>query len=210
MSQLPEGDLWSLLDWRRRVFACYARIRASHDPEQAWREWRRERDDLFATHPQSPVSADARGELRLHYFDYDPELRILATLREARPEEFGIPTSEKGAMSFTLFATAVFALGDTECSLGVYWLAGYAGGVFVPFRDHTSGRESYAACRYLLDTIKGADLGMERGRLVLDLNFAYNPSCSYDPRWVCPLAPPANRLEVAVRAGERTPIRDNP
>jgi uncharacterized protein (DUF1684 family) len=51
--------------------------------------------------------------------------------------------------------------------------------------------------------VKGADLGEQDGRLVLDFNFAYNPSCSYDPGWVCPLAPPANRLPVAVEAGER-------
>jgi uncharacterized protein (DUF1684 family) len=55
----------------------------------------------------------------------------------------------------------------------------------------------------VLDTVKGADLGEQDGRLVLDFNFAYNPSCSYDPSWVCPLAPPANRLAIAVEAGER-------
>jgi uncharacterized protein (DUF1684 family) len=52
--------------------------------------------------------------------------------------------------------------------------------------------------------VKGADLGTEGGRLVLDFNFAYQPSCSYDPMWVCPLAPPENRLAVEVRAGERS------
>jgi uncharacterized protein (DUF1684 family) len=82
---------------------------------------------------------------------------------------------------------------------------GYAGGLFLSFRDATSGKETYGAGRYLFDTAKGADLGGEGGRLVLDFNFAYNPSCSYDPRWACPLAPPENRLPVAVRAGERTP-----
>ena len=57
----------------------------------------------------------------------------------------------------------------------------------------------------LLDTIKGADLGADGGRLVLDFNFAYNPSCAYDARWACPLSPPANRLPVAVEAGEKKP-----
>ena len=71
------------------------------------------------------------------------------------------------------------------------------------FRDATSGDETYGGGRYLLDTVKGSDLGMQDGRLVLDFNFAYNPSCSYDPRWVCPLSPPANRLPVAIEAGER-------
>jgi uncharacterized protein (DUF1684 family) len=73
----------------------------------------------------------------------------------------------------------------------------------VPLRDATAGTTTYGAGRYLLDTVKGADLGMEGDRLVLDFNFAYNPSCAYDPRWVCPLAPPPNRLDVAIEAGER-------
>ena len=82
--------------------------------------------------------------------------------------------------------------------------------MFVPFRDGTSGAETYGGGRYVLDTVKGADLGMDGERLVLDFNFAYNPSCSYDPRWVCPLSPPANRLPVAVRAGERMPRLEEP
>ena len=82
-------------------------------------------------------------------------------------------------------------------------LDGYGGGVFLSFADATSGTETYGACRYLLDTVKGSDLGEHGGRLVLDFNFAYNPSCAYDPRWVCPLAPPGNRLAIPVRAGER-------
>ena len=87
--------------------------------------------------------------------------------------------------------------------LALFWLDAYGGGVFLPFADATRGRETYGGGRYLLDTVKGADLGEEDGRLVLDFNFAYNPSCSYDPRWVCPLSPPENRLPVAVRAGEQ-------
>ena len=97
-----------------------------------------------------------------------------------------------------------FARASTETvSLDLFWLDAYGGGLFVPFADATSGEESYGAGRYVLDTIKGADLGTQDGLLVLDLNFAYQPSCSYDPRWMCPLAPPDNRLEIAVRAGER-------
>jgi uncharacterized protein (DUF1684 family) len=89
--------------------------------------------------------------------------------------------------------------------LALYWLEAYGGGVFLPFRDETSGTETYGAGRYLLDTVKGADLGEEGGRLVLDFNLAYNPSCAYDPRWACPLAPPENRLTIPIRAGERVP-----
>ena len=90
--------------------------------------------------------------------------------------------------------------------LDVWWSDGYGGGVFLPFLDATSGKESYGGGRYLLDTIKGADLGQEGGRVVLDFNFAYQPSCAYSPDWVCPLPPAANRLPASVRAGERWPL----
>jgi uncharacterized protein (DUF1684 family) len=90
-------------------------------------------------------------------------------------------------------------VGDLE----VYWIDVYGGGVFIPFRDATAGTETYGAGRYLIDTVKGADLGGSGDRLVLDFNYAFHPSCAYDPRWSCPLAPPANHLAVPVRAGER-------
>ena len=79
----------------------------------------------------------------------------------------------------------------------------YGGGLFVPFSDATAGNTTYGGGRYLLDTAKSADLGARDGALVLDFNFAYNPSCAYDSKWTCPLAPPANRLAAAIEAGER-------
>ena len=90
--------------------------------------------------------------------------------------------------------------------LAVFWIAGYGGGVFVPFADATNGRETYGSGRYLIDTIKGADLGSDgAGNLILDFNFAYNPSCAYAARYVCPLPPPGNRLPQPVRSGEMAP-----
>ncbi|HVM10097.1 MAG TPA: DUF1684 domain-containing protein [Acidimicrobiales bacterium] len=83
-------------------------------------------------------------------------------------------------------------------------LEGYGGGLFLPFRDATAGDTTYGGGRYLLDTVKGADLGSTgSGDLVLDFNFAYHPSCAHDPRWSCPLAPPGSRLDVRMEAGER-------
>jgi hypothetical protein len=96
-------------------------------------------------------------------------------------------------------------MGGTAWELDLFWIRGYGGGLFLPFRDGTSGQTTYGAGRYLYDTIKGADLGEEEGRLVLDFNFAYNPSCAYDPRWACPLAPPGNRVEMPIEAGEKAP-----
>ncbi len=106
---------------------------------------------------------------------------------------------------FSKVGTARFALDDAEHSLALLWNEGYGGGLFVSFQDETSGRETYPAARYLLDTVKGADLGTNGSLLVLDFNFAYNPSCAYDSSWACPLAPPESRLHVSVRAGEQAP-----
>jgi uncharacterized protein len=193
-----------LLDWKRRIFELYRTIRQSRDPRVAWATWRAARDELFATHPQSPVPPAGRaGFPGLRYFDYDPQARVLADVVDADPIPYDIPTSSDGAYRFVRFGLARFELFGQALELELYWLEGYGGGVFLPFRDATSGAETYGAGRYLLDTVKGADLGIEDGDLVLDFNFAYHPSCVYDPKWVCPLAPPSNRLPVAVRAGER-------
>jgi hypothetical protein len=193
------ADTLELLDWKRRVLALYAEIRASSDPEAAWRLWRSTRDELFRTHPQSPRP----GYSDLAYYDYDPEARVYAALEALESAPEAIETSGPEPMLFTPFARAHFELRGEQLSLELDWLAGYGGGVFLCFRDTTSGTETYGGGRYLLDTVKGADLGEEDGRLVLDFNFAYNPSCSYDPGWVCPLAPPANRLAVPVEVGEK-------
>ncbi|MDH5246403.1 MAG: DUF1684 domain-containing protein, partial [Betaproteobacteria bacterium] len=77
---------------------------------------------------------------------------------------------------------------------------------WLPFSDATGGSETYGGGRYLYDTIKGADLGIDGSAIVLDFNFAYNPSCAYDARWSCPLSPSENRLPYAVPAGERMPF----
>jgi uncharacterized protein (DUF1684 family) len=204
------GDLLDLLDWKRRVSELYAEVRAAAAPdaEAAWRRWRDVRDELFRTHPQSPVpEAERAAYPGVPLYPYDPAFRVDGEVVPAERETLEIGASDGGAYRFTRFATVRFALpGADDCALDAYWLEGYGGGLFLPFRDATAGRETYGAGRYLMDTVKGADLGDDAdGRLVLDFNFAYNPSCSYDPRWSCPLAPPANRLAVPIRAGERTP-----
>jgi uncharacterized protein len=203
----PSGlDLLDLLDWKRTISELYATVRADTDPAAAWKRWRDERDRLFATHPQSPLFAGDRASFSgLPYFDYDPALRTRADVRTSPPERLEIATSTGGMHAFTRLGTAAFSLHERALSLAVYWLEGYGGGAFLSFRDGTSGHASYGACRYLLDTVKGADLGGEGHRLVLDFNYAYNPSCAYDPRWTCPLAPPDNQLRVAIEGGERAP-----
>jgi uncharacterized protein (DUF1684 family) len=197
-------DELTLLDWKRTVFELYAAVRADAEPARAWRHWRDVRDELFRAHPQSPLPPARRATFEgLPYYDYDPALRVLGAVEPAEPERREIATSGEHPYAFTRFGRAQFELGGAEQTLDLFWLEGYGGGLFLSFADATSGKETYRACRYLLDTVKGSDLGEHEGRLVLDFNFSYNPSCAYDPRWVCPLAPPGNRLAVPVRAGER-------
>ncbi len=203
---MPAAEAMELLDWKRRVFALYAEARAAAEPSASRADWRAGRDELFRSHPQSPVPAESRPSYPgVPYYDFDPELRVLATVEPAPAVHTQIGSSGTEPIAFQRIARAAFELDGVEHALELYWLVGYGGGLFVPFRDETSGIETYGGGRYLLDTVKGSDLGTENGRLVLDFNFAYNPSCSYDPRWVCPLSPPANRLPVPIRAGERMP-----
>ena len=205
------NDVVSLLDWKRRVFSLYERVRAAEDPRRGWELWRRTRAELFAGHPQSPIPAAERSAWTgLDHFDYDLEARALATVRASEPRHYDIATSGNETFGFTRCATADFELAGQRQSLELYWLDGYGGGLFLSYRDATSGSETYGAGRYLLDTVKGADLGMDGDRLVLDFNFSYNPSCAYDPQWVCPLATPTNGLTLPVRAGEKAPGGVNP
>jgi uncharacterized protein (DUF1684 family) len=193
-----------LLDWKRRVAAIYAAVRVCADPLEAWSTWRVGRDELFASHPQSPLPPAARAAFTgLDYFPYDPAARLTAEVVGVEPREVVIGGSGEERFAADWFAEARFVLAGAEASLALFWLAGYAGGLFAAFADATNRRESYGGGRYLLDTVKGSELGLVDGRLLLDFNFAYNPSCCYDPRWSCPLAPPSNRLAAAVRAGER-------
>jgi len=200
MDVTDPASLAQLLDYRRQVAELYAHVRRTQEPREAHARWCAARRRLYATHPQSPVPPSERERFGgPHVWDYDPGWRLLATVEPAPEEPWELPASDGAAMRFVRFARAR----SERLSLELLWLDAYGGGLFVPFTDTTSGGESYGAGRYALDTIKGADLGTEGGLLVLDLNFAYQPSCSYDVQWACPLAPPANRLDVPVRAGER-------
>jgi uncharacterized protein (DUF1684 family) len=204
MNADPATDSLDLLDWRRRIGELYAEIRATSDAHAAWQRWCRARAGLFTEHPQSPIPASQRHTYSgPHVFAYDPAWRAAASVEPVEPRRFELRTSNVDAMIFSRFGLAHFAVAGIDLRLELYWLEGYGGGLFVPFADATSGAETYGAGRYLLDTVKGADLGQQDALLVLDFNFAYQPSCSYDPRWTCPLAPPANRFELPVHAGER-------
>jgi hypothetical protein len=226
----PDSTLTTTLDladWRRRISDLYVEVRALAltDVEGALELWRTTRERLYREHPQSPVPPGERDGFRARHFPHDPSRRfeVAPTADDTQVQVaagsggFGgpgglggalamdLPVSAGGTMSFSRIGHVEIPFAEGVRRLGVYWMAGYAGGIFLPFRDATSGGETYAAGRYLLDSAKAADLGgnRERGTLVLDFNFAFQPSCAFDPKWACPLAPPENRLDIAVRAGER-------
>lgn len=203
MAADPQGYL-DLVDWRRRVGDLY-RIEGA----DAVGGFRKGRDELFRTHPQSPIEPEEKGSFEgLHYFEPDSAYRVHANLEPGDASELVIETGgDDGAVRYRRAGVLVFEVGGQPCRLTVFSLVQYAGGLFVPFRDTTSGHETYGGGRYLFDTAKDTDglvLEIEPGSpdVVLDFNYAYNASCAYSPRWACPLAPPENHLEVAIRAGE--------
>ena len=221
------SETLQLADWRRQIADLYAEVRvlSATDVTAALELWRTTRERLFREHPQSPVPLDKRQGFRARHFPADPALRfeVAVATDDAPPDPpagglagrsdlrglaglaMELPVSAGGTMSFSRIGHVEVPFDAGPRRLGVYWMAGYAGGVFLPFRDATSGNETYAAGRYLLDSAKSADLGGdgERGTLILDFNFAFQPSCAFDPKWACPLAPPENRLDIPIRAGER-------
>jgi uncharacterized protein (DUF1684 family) len=195
-----------LADWRRRVGDLY---RLSGPDALA--RFRHGRDELFRTHPQSPLSEEARSRFnRLRYFEHDPVYRVRVRVESAdEGEPLKIDTGgEDGVITYRRAGWLRFRLGGEDCRLTVFSLVGYGGGLFLPFRDATSGHETYGGGRYLFDTVKNTDglaleLTAESADIAIDFNFAYNPSCVYDERWACPLAPRENWLTVPIRAGER-------
>ena len=145
---------------------------------------------------------------RTPFFQHDPGWRVRGVVEETDdPRSFAMGHSGEGATRFTEIGSVRFEARGLQLSLSLFWLEAYGGGLFLPFRDETAGRETYGGGRYLLDTAKGAELGSDDdGRLILDFNYAYHPSCAWDSAWSCPLAPPSNRLEIPIRAGERLPL----
>lgn len=207
---IPAMSAIDIADWRLRTFALYDKVRqlAATNPFDAHVFWRQERDLMFATHPASALTADMKASFSgLPTADYDPSFRRYAALSpEGAGQEMNVETGTDGLVPFVRIGT--FDLPGLG-SLAAWKLRSYGGGIFVPFRDATAGKDggSYGAGRYLVDTVKGSFHGTrgsgEAQEFVLDFNFAYNPSCAYNEAWACPLAGPANRLAAEVPVGEQ-------
>ena len=187
----------------------YADIRESNGDSQslqsAWERFRSTKDDLFAHHPMTPLTAEQRaGFSTIPFYDYNPDYSVWAHLNIA-VEQYTLDTEldVDGLFRYTRVGELAFELAGTQQKLNLYMIEGYGGALYLPFGDATNGQATYGGGRYLYDAIKGADLGSQGGKLLLDFNFAYNPSCAYNYMWSCPLPPAENRLPVPIEVGEK-------
>lgn len=200
------NDFLLLADWRRHVNDMYRDVRSAPAAGRriAWQDWRARRNRLFAEHPQSPLTESQRREFRgLQYFDYDPLFRVIGRIdHDVENETIFMNLGQDGEICLTRIARVEFKLHDNVQRLSVFWITIYGGGIFLSFRDATNGLQSFGGGRYLYDTIKGVDLGVGEKEIVLDFNYAYNPSCAYHPKWICPLPPPENYIADSIQAGE--------
>ena len=196
-----------LLDYRHKIFELYRDIRATENASAGRDHFQRIKDEIFRTHPQSALNDEQKAAFTgLNYYDYDPAYRVAAKVDlNVEPETLVIELEGDGRFSYRRFGQVTFTVPTGTGRLSLFWINGYGGGVFLPFGDATNRHTTYGAGRYLYDTIKGADLGATMDSLILDFNYAYNPSCAYNERWVCPLAPRENRLDFPIPVGEKIP-----
>lgn len=201
------ADFAALAQYRRTVAHHYFMVRTQSDLEVGATTFRSARDDLFRQHPLSPIEPDQLNNFEgVPYAPYDPAWRIVASIDYDVQKEVIEGELPEGVIRYERFGKVHFTTPTGEQgALSLFWILGYGGGVFLPFKDTTNGQTTYGGGRYLYDTIKGADLGITESEIVLDFNYAYHPSCFYSPRWVCPLSPPENRLAFEVTVGELTP-----
>jgi uncharacterized protein (DUF1684 family) len=194
----------AMMDWRRQTSQLYTRVRAETDPAAGHALWRAGRDDMFRNHPQSPLlPGDPLLITGIHYWPYDPTMRFeLELIAADEPKLVALSTSSTVTLPLRLLGK-VRLPEPLGFDIDIWRLQQYGGGLFVPLRDGTAGTSTYTGGRYVLDTVKGADLGGSDSMVILDFNFAYHPSCHYNPEWVSPLAPPGNSTEVPIEAGER-------
>jgi uncharacterized protein len=178
----------------------------SHD-DDARRQldaFRRQKDRFFKESPESPLLPEDKEHFHsLHYYPVDPAYRVIATVvLEEHPGTFKVQTTTGDFKEYTRLGRLEFLLGGQSYGLTAFLPPSdeplHGNRIFVPFRDKTSGKETYGAGRYL-------DLNKKSGsEYTLDFNRAYNPFCAYSPYYSCPLPPIENNLPVEILAGEKS------
>ena len=164
--------------------------------------FRADKDAFFRDHPSSPLTDEQRAAFRgLAYFDEDPSFVVRAPLETEgvdTAEAIVMQTTTGGTQAYRRAGVARFEVGGEAATVTLF-ASDDMDELFLPFRDATSGRETYGAGRYLEVEPPGSD-----GVVEIDFNLAYNPYCAYNPEWSCPIPPGENWLAVAIRAGERS------
>ena len=160
----------------------------------ALEDFRRNKDD-FMRDPESPLPEEDRpGFKGLAYFPENSALSLdLPIDTNVSHDLMTMETSDGRQRMYRRAGRVSFTVDGKPAVLNVYE---DEHGYFLPFRDATSGRESYGAGRYLEPELKD-------GKLYVDFNYAYNPYCAYSPRYSCPLPPGENWLKVPIAAGEQ-------
>ena len=164
---------------------------------------RKNKDKFFKNHPQSPIPIKDKNQFEgLDYYEPNMNYRFILELKELE-EKKSIKVNDTGGnvRDMLIWGEFHFKIGNTECSLQAYKSVEGEERLFVPFKDKTNGKETYGAGKYL-DLIYGKDQ-TEDGKWILDLNNATNPWCAYSENYACPFVPPANWLDVEIKAGEK-------
>lgn len=157
---------------------------------------RMNKDRFLAEHPQSPLRDEDRPDFEgLVYFAPNEDLAWTVSITEIDPEPITIATTTGEERTYTRVATVTVPIEGHDTILTLY-SSGHPG-FFLPFRDATSGSETYGAGRYL-DLEANGD-----GTVTIDFNYAYAPFCAYNDAYSCALPPTENWLTVPIRAGER-------
>lgn len=159
---------------------------------------RKQKDDFFKHHPQSPLTPEQQTKFTgLSYYDYNPDLDLTVKVEPfVEQKTVHIQTTTGDLKAFKRYGEFTFIVDGQPARLTLYE-ADY--GFFLPFVDAHAGTETYPAGRYLEPEYLGD------GLFQIDFNQAYNPYCAYGEGWSCPITPPENRLKVAIRAGEKMP-----
>ncbi len=159
-------------------------------------EHRRAKDEFFAQSHQSPLDHTAQRDFDgLDYYEPNPEFVFKLEVEPAAGDEIRVQTSDGHERVYQRAGLVSFDVDGVTAQLTLYD-TGHTG-YFIPFRDATSGKETYGAGRYL-DIEPNHD-----GTVTIDFNQAYNPFCAYNETYSCPLPPIENWLPVAIEAGEK-------
>ena len=203
----------SLINWRREIFEIYSDIRRESNGKTAWEKWRVKREELFKHHPESPtfnIKSIPGSYAQPILYPYNPNFCLSSKYKVLESSEIlELLTDNNSITRIQPFLETTNLFEKLNIELTIFKILGYGGGLFMPFFDIgcSSKGDNYEGGRYLIDTIKGADLGESRkNELRLDFNFSYNPSCSYNSKWTCPIIKHYNIIPVLIDAGEKKPI----